>query len=114
MFDQEFTRLRAPLVASRLGTKVPDWPNAAELLIEEVSVQPNKTSESTTDARDQNVVGWRIRSRAGVDLDIKGSDRVKLENGAVCEVIGEIGRWPHPIKPGAVHHVEFDVQRVTG
>lgn len=114
MFDQEFTRLRAPLVESRLGAKVRDWPHAAELLIEDVSVQPTTTSESTTEARDQNVIGWRIRSRGGVDLDVVGSDRVRLENGAVCEVIGEIARWPHPIKPGAVHHVEFDVQRVTG
>lgn len=114
MFDQSFTRLRAPKVESRLGADVRDWPNAAKLLIEDVSVQPTTTSESTTDARDQNVTGWRIRSRAGVDLDIVGSDRVQLENGAVCEVVGEVARWPHPIKRGQVHHVQFDVQRVTG
>jgi hypothetical protein len=114
MFNQTITRLRAPLVTDRLGSKTRNWADAAETVIPDVSVQPRSTRESTTEPRDQVVTGWRVYSRAGVDLDVLPSDRFRIDNGAVCEVVGEVARWPHPIKRGAVHHVEFDLQRVVG
>jgi len=115
MYTQRITRLRAPLVEGRLGSKTRDWPNAAEHTFPQlVAVQPATSRESTTEPRDQVITGWRVFSPAGVDLDVLASDRIRLENGVVCEVIGEVGRWPHPIRRGAVHHVEFDLQRVTG
>jgi hypothetical protein len=114
MFNQSITRLRAPLLEGRLGSKTRDWPNAAEVVFTGVAVQPRSSREADTEPRDQVISGWRVYSRAGVDLDVLPSDRVRIDTGAVCEVIGEIARWPHPIKPGAVHHVEFDLQRVTG
>lgn len=59
------------------------------------------------------VTGWRIYSRAGVDLDIEPTDRIEWA-GRSLEVLGEVSRWPHPIRPGRVHHVEVDVQRISG
>lgn len=114
MFNQSITRLRAPLVEDRLGSRERDWPNAMETVFTDVSVQPRSSRESTTEPRDQVITGWRVYSRAGVDLDVQPSDRFRIDNGAVCEVVGEVARWPHPIRRGAVHHVEFDLERVTG
>lgn len=114
MFHQSITRLRATLVEGRLGSKVRDWANATPTVINDVSVQPATSRESASEPRDQVVTGWRVYSRAGVDLDVLPSDRFRIDNGAVCEVVGEVARWPHPIRRGAVHHVEFDLQRVTG
>ena len=114
MFHQQITRLRAPLVEGRLGSKVRDWDNAAETVFDNVSVQPSTSREAGGEPREQVVTGWRVFTPAGVDLDVLPSDRFRIDNGAVCEVIGEVARWPHPIKRGRVHHVEFDLQRVTG
>ncbi|WP_394621298.1 hypothetical protein JNUCC0626_20035 [Lentzea sp. JNUCC 0626] len=114
MFTSSITVLRAPLLVDRYNSERPDWKQATRTRVTGVSVQPTATTETTTEPRDQVVTGWRVYSRAGVDLDVRHTDRVELENGTVCEVVGEIARWPHPIRPGLVHHVEFDIQRVRG
>jgi hypothetical protein len=57
--------------------------------------------------------GWRIYTPAGVDIDVVPTDRIEWA-GRVLEVIGEVARWPHPIRPASVHHCEIDVQKVSG
>lgn len=113
MFTQSVVLLRAPQVAGRLGARTRDWANATETPVDQVAVQPRTSSESTADPRDQTITGWRLYTRAGVDLDIEPTDRVRW-GGRDLEVIGEVARWPHPIIPGAVHHIEVDLQRVSG
>lgn len=114
IYTSSITVVRAPVVADRYGSQQRDWANATRTPVDGVSVQPTTSSETLTEPRDLVITGWRIYSRAGTDIDIVHTDRVELDNGTVCEVVGEIARWPHPIRSGAVHHVEIDVQRVRG
>lgn len=113
MWTSSLTVLRAPVVLDRYKSERFDWPNAVRTLVDGVNVQPTITTESSTEPRYQTISGWRVTSRAG-DVDIRATDRVELADGTVCEVVGEVARWPHPIRPGLVHHVEFDLQRVRG
>jgi hypothetical protein len=114
MWTSSITVLRAPVVVDRYNSERFDWTDPARTPVEGVNVQPTVTTESTTEPRLQTISGWRVTSRAGVDIDIRATDRVELADGTVCEVIGEVARWPHPIRPGAVHHIEVDLQRVRG
>lgn len=114
IYTSSITVLRAPLDVDRYGSQQRDWDNAARSQVTGVSVQPTASTENVSDPRDQVITAWRVYSRAGVDIDIRHTDRVELDTGTVCEVVGEIARWPHPIRPGAVHHVEIDLQRVRG
>lgn len=114
MFNQTIVVLKAPAAGKdRMGNTVRDWPNAARVTYDNVSVQPRISTESLSEPRDQTITGWRIQSRAGVDIAIDAVDRVEWADWSL-EVVGEVARWPHPIKPNGVHHVEVDVQRVRG
>lgn len=114
MFDQTITRLRAQETGRDSHGRVQrDWPNAAELDFHDVSVQPLGSSESSSQPGERVVVRWRVQSRAGVDLDVLPIDRIRWAD-RVLEVVGEVARWPHPIKRGQVHHVEIDLQIVKG
>lgn len=114
LYTSSITVLRAPEVIDRYNSSRPDWLHASRTPVTGVSVQPTSSTESLTEPREQTITGWRVYTRAGVDIDLRSTDRVELDNGTVCEVLGEIGRWPHPTRPGLVHHVEFDLQRVRG
>lgn len=114
MFEQTVTRLRAPLVADRHRNQVRDWGAAAELLVEYVNVQPVSQYEDGPGAnRDRVVDGWRLYTAPGDDLDLQPTDRVRLDDGQVLEVVGDVARWPDP-HTGGVHHVEANLQRVRG
>jgi hypothetical protein len=114
MFDQRITRLRAEETGKDSHGRVQrDWPNAAEHNYDDVNVQPLGSTESSSQPGERRVERWRVQSRAGVDLDILATDRIRWRDN-VLEVITEVSRWPHPIKRGHVHHVEFDVQIVKG
>lgn len=113
-FHQSFTRLRAPVVADKYGNRVRDWTAASRLDVAGVSIQPAGRAE-THDAgnRDTATSGWTLRTPPGVDVDLLATDRVELDDGTVCEVVGEVARHPDPFGPG-IHHVEAALQRVTG
>ncbi|MFC7450548.1 hypothetical protein [Rhodococcus daqingensis] len=112
MFSDTIVILRAPTITDRYNSTVADWANAAEIEVPFlVSVQPAGSTEGG--ARPVTVTtNWRIFTPAGTDLDLQSTDRVKWA-GRDLEVVGEIARWPHPIIPGAVHHVEVEVQKVS-
>lgn len=114
MFTGSLVIVRAAMVVDRYGSSVPDWGDTTRTPVDRVAIQPTTTSETTTEPRTQVVSGWRVYTRAGVDLDLRPTDRVELANGTVCEVVGEVSRWPHPVRPNAVHHVEVDLHRVSG
>lgn len=113
MFTDTIVILRAPVTEDRYGNTVRDWSNATRTEVDGVSVQPRSATESTaTEAREMVTTGWRIYTRSG-DLDVEPTDRIE-HAGRTLEVIGEVARWPHPIRRGQVHHVEIDVQRWSG
>lgn len=114
MFHDEITVVRPQETYDRYGNTVYDWTNPQRTTWDRVSVQPvSQTETGTDDARHTVVTGWRIFSAAGVDIDVRPIDRIEWA-GKTLEVVGEVARWPHPIRRGAVHHVEFDVERYTG
>jgi hypothetical protein len=114
LFTETIVVLRAPTTGrDSQGNVVRDWSAAARTTYRQVSVQPRTSTESRGEPRSRTVTGWRIQSRAGVDIDVVSTDRVEWAD-KVLEVLGDVDRWPHPIRPGSVHHVEFDVQRVRG
>lgn len=114
MFTGTIVVLRPTFVEDRYHSSVPDWDDVTRWTVDRVSVQPTTTTESSGEPRTQVVTGWRVYTRAGVDIDLRPTDRVELPSGAVCEVVGEINRWPHPTRHGGVHHAEFDLRRVNG
>ncbi|QQM15105.1 head-to-tail stopper [Gordonia phage Banquo] len=77
-----------------------------------VSVQPASQTESA-DFRTMVTTGWRLIGPPGVDLPLSPVDRVRFAGREVM-VDGEVARWPHPVKPGGVHHVEAMLSEVTG
>lgn len=112
IFLQTMTRRRAPVVSDPLGNETRNWSAASDTALEGVSVQPNSQDEEGAAVRSGVVTGWRVQSRPGVDLDVLPSDRI-VHDGIVCEVVGEVARWPDPLT-GAVHHVEFTIRRWEG
>lgn len=114
MYTSSITVVRPAWITDRYNSQRLDWEQATRTTVTGVSVQPTITTETTTEPRTQTVTGWRVYTRAGVDVDVRPTDRVELETGVACEVVGEVARWPHPIRTGQVHHVEFDLQRVRG
>ncbi|GAA1961874.1 hypothetical protein [Amycolatopsis minnesotensis] len=113
IFGDTITRVRPLVTQDRYGSDVLDYAAGARTVFAGVCVQPRSSAEATADERDMVTTGWRIYSPAGMDLDIEPVDRIEWA-GRTCEVIGEIARWPHPIRPGEVHHCEVDIQKVSG
>ncbi|QOV99513.1 hypothetical protein [Rhodococcus pyridinivorans] len=77
-----------------------------------VSLQPTASKEQA-DGRMSVVSGWFLSTPVGADIDLRSTDRVRAL-GRVMQVLGEVLRWPHPIRPGGVHHVEATLEEVTG
>lgn len=114
MFDQLVYRMRAPEVGrDKHNQPIRDWANADEKSYEDVSMQPAGTTESSAQPGTRVVTGWALQTRAGQDMDTLETDRIRWGD-RVLEVIGEVARWPHPIKRGQVHHVEIRLQQVKG
>ncbi len=111
IYHQSITRLRAPLVDAGYGNEARNWAAAAELAISAVSVQPLSTTEQVG-FRNNVVSGWQVIGSPGNDIDVLSSDRVRLADGTVCEVMGNVARWPGPSQ--ATHHVEFQLQELDG
>lgn len=77
-----------------------------------VSLQPVASKEQA-DGRMSVVTGWLLSTPVGVDIDLRSTDRVRAK-GRVLSVLGDVLRFPHPIKPTGVHHVEASLEEVTG
>ncbi|WP_156993885.1 hypothetical protein [Pseudonocardia acaciae] len=114
MFHQSVVVLRAPLVTDKYRNRTPDWARATRTPIAGVSVQPAGRAEvHEPGQRDRVASGWTLQTPPRVDLDLLPTDRVELDNGQVCEVVGEVARHPDPFGRG-VHHIEVHLERVTG
>lgn len=115
IFDQQLERVRPGVRVSRAGAVEPDWsPGAVDrLLVEQVSVQPATQTEQADETRTKVVTGLRVYGAEGVDIDIRAGDRVEYD-GLTYDVDGDIARWPHPLDPTSVHHVEWAMTRTRG
>lgn len=113
MFDQDITVLRAAVTRDRYNNETRDWTSPQRWDVAGVSMQPaSQVEDVTSEAREMVTTGWRLQTRSG-DLDLRSDDRV-LWAGRELEVVGEIARWPHPIRPGEVHHVEAFLEKRSG
>lgn len=79
-----------------------------------VAVQPISSTELVPGSNPGEEVtsGWKLLTPTGCDIDLLATDRVRWR-GADYDVQGDVWRWPHPTKPGAVHHAEAYLQRTT-
>lgn len=115
-FDQSAVRVRAGRKSDRGNpdSTVLDWSPGAvtRVTLERLNIQPSVQTESTDAERSPVITGWRVQSDEGVDLDVTAQDRIEWD-GMLLDVEGEIARWPDPLGAG-VHHVEFNLKRVTG
>ena len=78
-----------------------------------VSVQPASSTEGDPD-RPMVTTHWVLIGPPGQDPDIRATDRIETSAGEVLSVDGDVARFPHPTRVGAVHHVEVALKRVTG
>lgn len=113
-FHQSVVRLRAPEATDKYRNRTRDWTKAERTTLLGLSVQPaGRAEDAQPGERDRVTSGWNIQSPPGRDLDLLPTDRVELEGGVECEVVGEVARHQDPFGRG-LHHVELFVQRVTG
>ncbi len=113
MFSDTVTVVRAPVITDRWGNDIPDWGTANRVTVTDVTVLPTSQAEDATGNRVTLTTGWRLYSQPGTDPDIRAADRVEW-GGMSLEVIGDVARWPHPLRRGAVHHVEAELRRMEG
>lgn len=111
-FAQTIVRRRAPIVDDGWGNVTRDWSAAVDNTLGGVNVQPTSQDEDDSPLRTVIVTAWRVQSAPGCDLDLVHTDRV-LHDGILCDVIGEVARWPDPVT-GGLHHVEATIKRREG
>lgn len=107
--------LRPREVTSRYtpGSVTLDYDDPEVIPVEErVSLQPVSSREQGEN-RFSVVSGWWLSTRIGVDIDLRDTDRIRY-GSMVLSVLGDVLRYPHPIRANAVHHVEATLERVSG
>lgn len=113
MFSDVVVVVRAVTVRDRWDNDVLDWDNANRRVVTDVVVLPTMQIEDAAGVRVALSSGWRLYSRPGIDVDLLATDRVEWD-GMSLEVIGDVARWPHPIRRGHIHHIEAELRKVTG
>lgn len=103
IFSATITRVRAGTKTDRAGDTMPDWEASTRLDYHGVSMQPRIEQETVQTDRDLSVSSWWLSSQIHQDIDLLATDRVEFA-GMTLEVVGDVGRWPHP--DGGVHHIE--------
>lgn len=112
-FHDTVVIVRAAVVRDQYDNDVPDWDNATRTTVTNVAVLPTSQVEDATGNRISLATGFRLYSKIGLDIDLQPADRIEW-NGVSLEVMGEIARWPHPLRPGHVHHVEAELRKQEG
>ena len=113
-FTTTITILRPTVGEDEFGTDSLDWSDPEPVPVDfMVSVQPLSSSEGPAE-RPQVVTGWQLISPPGRDLPLRSIDRIRIPSGMVFAVIGDILRFPHPMTPNGVHHVEAMLERASG
>ncbi|WP_224284907.1 hypothetical protein [Streptomyces sp. LS1784] len=114
IFHQRVVRIRPGTRTDRAGNSLPNWSPAAvtRLPVGRLSVQPSTQAETAEADRTRVVTGWHVLSAPGTAPDVRSGDRIEYD-GLLCEVVGEVARWPDPVT-GRTHHVEWTMTRSTG
>lgn len=112
-YHDTITVVRAPVIRDRWDNDTADWAAATRTVVVDVLVLPSSQIEDAAGNRIAVATGWRLYSAPGVDVDLRASDRVEWQ-GLSLEVIGEVGRWPHPLRPATIHHIEAELRRMEG
>lgn len=117
MYTTKIDILRPREVSSRYtpGSSELDYSDPEVIPVEErVALQPQSSRESVGGGDRFSVVsGWLLVTQTGVDIPLRSTDRIRA-GSLVLSVIGEVMRWPHPVRPDGVHHVEASLEAVTG
>ncbi|MEV2274037.1 hypothetical protein AB0I72_00495 [Nocardiopsis sp. NPDC049922] len=113
LFHQEAVRVRAGTRTDRAGNTIPDWsPEAVDrLTLTRLNIAPRTTEENRDESGVRVTTGWWLQTAPGADADIASADRIEFD-GLLCEVVGDVARWPDPFT-GKVHHVKVALQRAT-
>lgn len=110
LYRQSITIVRPGTGSDAYGNEQPDWgAGATRSVVDGVNVQPAGGSLEDTDDRQMAVTGWRLFTPRGMDLDLRETDRVELDD-VQLQVAGKVARWPAP--GGGVHHIEADLREV--
>lgn len=114
-YTAEVKILRGQRVESRYnpdGSEL-DWTDPEVLDVPfRVSLQPASSREQV-DGRVSVVSGWLLITPPARDIDLRSTDRLReVATGRVLEVLGDVLRWPHPMRPNLVHHVEATLEEV--
>lgn len=115
IYNQHITILRAKQVTSPYTTEtVENWDNPDVVIVDfPVSIQPRTTDEGPVE-RAITTDRWWMCTPPGRDLDLRVTDRVRMDSGTILEVAGSPIRWPHPWIPGHIHHVEANLEVTRG
>lgn len=97
-----------------------DWSNPVWAPVDfAVSVQPGSvqpgSSQEGPEERPQVVSGWVLITPPGTDIpELSEASRVRVGGTLVMNVRGTPARWPDPFHPGVVHHLEAEMEVVSG
>ncbi|OZC80192.1 hypothetical protein CH274_13225 [Rhodococcus sp. 06-418-5] len=105
---------RPVITRDSYGNDTFDWDNAELIPVPlPVSMQPLSQTESGDNEFRQTVTtGFRVISQAGVDIDVLDTDRIRWAGQSYD--VTQIARWPHPMILNGVHHIEIQLEKVTG
>lgn len=113
-FTSTISILRPTVEEDEFGSTSTDWSSPEVVPVDfMVSLQPLTSTEGPVE-RPQVITGWQLITPPNTDLPLRSVDRIRIPSGMVFAVIGDILRFPHPIKPNGVHHVEAMLERVSG
>ncbi|AKC03036.1 head closure Hc1 [Gordonia phage Gsput1] len=107
--------VKPKVTKDRYGGEVHDFADDVVTVVDverRVAILPTGSTEDAT-GRTLLVTGYHLVTPPGMDIPLTAIDRVRFM-GKLAEVVGEVSRWPHPMKPDGVHHVEAELKVITG
>jgi hypothetical protein len=115
-YNDEVALLKPPMRANRAGEQRPDYTGLADaegVPWRAVQVRPLSQAELPGEDRETALSSWRIASRPGTPVpDVDNIDWIRLPDGTVTQVVGDIARPSDPVR-GGTHHVELTVERAN-
>lgn len=116
IFNQQLEVQKPRTVESAYSSEpVLDWSDPVwETVPFAVSVQQISSSEGDVE-RPQTITSLVLVTPPGTDIPaLEAKSRLRVGGVMVVEVVGEPAHWPDPWTPGAVHHLEADLEVVHG
>lgn len=113
--EQVAVKPRPAPTLDRYNKETVNWDAVAPVSVDQpVSIQPaGQTASGATEFRSQETSAWMLRTQPGHDIPAL-SQLAHVVWGDLELTCASVDRWPHPIIPGAVHHLEARLEKVTG